>query len=92
MARVKGIIHSVEASTAISCSVNQYDRLFLTEEPGQADLISLIGTVDGAACGRLFDVRDTKLSTNNASVLFRSYDVLFASSQLLWRRAPHSEY
>jgi methionine--tRNA ligase beta chain len=35
MARVKGIIHWVEASTAISCSVNQYDRLFLTEEPGK---------------------------------------------------------
>jgi glutaminyl-tRNA synthetase len=35
MNRVKGIIHWVEASTAVSCKVNQYDRLFLTEEPGK---------------------------------------------------------
>jgi methionine--tRNA ligase beta chain len=35
MDRVKGIIHWVEASTAIQCTVNQYDRLFLTEEPGK---------------------------------------------------------
>eukprot|EP00540_Astrosyne_radiata_P023328 CAMPEP_0116826524 /NCGR_PEP_ID=MMETSP0418-20121206/2575_1 /TAXON_ID=1158023 /ORGANISM="Astrosyne radiata, Strain 13vi08-1A" /LENGTH=434 /DNA_ID=CAMNT_0004455165 /DNA_START=295 /DNA_END=1599 /DNA_ORIENTATION=- len=30
----KGIIHWVEAKTAIPCTVRQYDRLFLTEEPG----------------------------------------------------------
>lgn len=35
MARVKGIIHWVEASTAVHCSVNQYDRLFSSEEPGK---------------------------------------------------------
>jgi glutaminyl-tRNA synthetase len=35
MARVDGIIHWVEASTAVKCRVNQYDRLFLTEEPGK---------------------------------------------------------
>ena len=35
MARVKGIIHWVEASTATHCQVNQYDRLFATEEPGK---------------------------------------------------------
>jgi glutaminyl-tRNA synthetase len=35
MDRVKGIIHWVEASTAIQCTVNQYDRLFVTEEPGK---------------------------------------------------------
>jgi glutaminyl-tRNA synthetase len=33
--RVKGIIHWVEASTALQCTVNQYDRLFSTEEPGK---------------------------------------------------------
>ena len=33
--RVKGIIHWVEASTALQCKVNQYDRLFATEEPGK---------------------------------------------------------
>jgi len=34
-ARVKGIIQWVEASTAVKCKVNQYDRLFKTEEPGK---------------------------------------------------------
>jgi len=33
--RVKGIIHWVEASTGVECRVNQYDRLFLAEEPGK---------------------------------------------------------
>lgn len=33
--RVKGIIQWVEASTAVKCKVNQYDRLFKTEEPGK---------------------------------------------------------
>ena len=35
MDRVQGIIHWVEASTALECQVNQYDRLFATEEPGK---------------------------------------------------------
>jgi len=35
MQKIKGIIHWVEASTGIKCQVNQYDRLFLTEEPGK---------------------------------------------------------
>lgn len=35
MSRVKGIIHWVEASTGVQCKVNQYDRLFLAEEPGK---------------------------------------------------------
>jgi methionine--tRNA ligase beta chain len=35
MPKVKGIIHWVEASTGIKCQINQYDRLFLTEEPGK---------------------------------------------------------
>ena len=35
MQRVKGIIHWVEGSTGIKCQVNQYDRLFETEEPGK---------------------------------------------------------
>lgn len=35
MPRVKGIIQWVEASTGVKCTVNQYDRLFLTEEPGK---------------------------------------------------------
>lgn len=35
MARVKGIIHWVEASKAQKVTVNQYDRLFRTEEPGK---------------------------------------------------------
>jgi methionine--tRNA ligase beta chain len=35
MPRVNGIIQWVEASTGVSCKVNQYDRLFLTEEPGK---------------------------------------------------------
>ena len=35
MKKVKGIIHWVEATTAVSCQVNQYDRLFSTEEPGK---------------------------------------------------------
>jgi len=30
-----GIIHWVEASTAVNCQINQYDRLFITEEPGK---------------------------------------------------------
>eukprot|EP00977_Amphora_coffeiformis_P002239 scaffold426_cov219-Amphora_coffeaeformis.AAC.1 len=30
-----GIIHWVEASTAVKCQINQYDRLFVTEEPGK---------------------------------------------------------
>ena len=33
--RVKGIIQWVEASTARTCKINQYDRLFKTEEPGK---------------------------------------------------------
>eukprot|EP00980_Cylindrotheca_fusiformis_P029155 scaffold22740_cov139-Cylindrotheca_fusiformis.AAC.9 len=36
MQRVKGIIHWVEASNGIKCKVNQYDRLFLAEEPGKS--------------------------------------------------------
>lgn len=36
MARVKGIIHWVESSTATTISVNQYDRLFKTKDPGKA--------------------------------------------------------
>lgn len=35
MQRVKGIIHWVEGSTGVKCKINQYDRLFLTEEPGK---------------------------------------------------------
>jgi methionine--tRNA ligase beta chain len=35
MDRVKGIIHWVEGSKGIRCRVNQYDRLFLVEEPGK---------------------------------------------------------
>lgn len=35
MPRVNGIIHWVEASTAVPCQVNQYDRLFAVEEPGK---------------------------------------------------------
>lgn len=35
MKRVQGIIHWVEASTGVRCKVNQYDRLFVTEEPGK---------------------------------------------------------
>jgi glutaminyl-tRNA synthetase len=35
MARVKGIIHWVDALTAVKCTVNQYDRLFSSEEPGK---------------------------------------------------------
>lgn len=35
MKRVKGIVHWVEASNAIECKINQYDRLFLAEEPGK---------------------------------------------------------
>jgi glutaminyl-tRNA synthetase len=35
MDRVKGIIHWVDATSAVKCTVNQYDRLFLTEEPGK---------------------------------------------------------
>lgn len=35
MKRVKGIIHWVEASKGVECQVNQYDRLFLAEEPGK---------------------------------------------------------
>lgn len=34
-ARVEGIIHWVEASKGVKCKVNQYDRLFLAEEPGK---------------------------------------------------------
>ena len=33
--RVKGIIHWVEATTGVKCKVNQYDRLFVAEEPGK---------------------------------------------------------
>ena len=33
--RVKGIIHWVEATTAVTATINQYDRLFKTEEPGK---------------------------------------------------------
>ncbi|KAL3920245.1 MAG: hypothetical protein SGILL_003355, partial [Bacillariaceae sp.] len=35
MQRVKGIVHWVEGTTGVKCRVNQYDRLFLTEEPGK---------------------------------------------------------
>lgn len=35
MKRVKGIVHWVEADAGIKCQVNQYDRLFKTEEPGK---------------------------------------------------------
>lgn len=35
MQRVKGIIHWVEGTTGVQCQVNQYDRLFLTEDPGK---------------------------------------------------------
>jgi len=35
MQRVKGIIHWVEGTTGVKCKVNQYDRLFLAEEPGK---------------------------------------------------------
>lgn len=35
MKRVQGIIHWVEASTGIRCTINEYDRLFSTEEPGK---------------------------------------------------------
>lgn len=35
MQRVKGIIHWVEGTTGVQCKINQYDRLFLTEEPGK---------------------------------------------------------
>jgi glutaminyl-tRNA synthetase len=35
MQRVQGIIHWVEGTTGIKCHVNQYDRLFETEEPGK---------------------------------------------------------
>mmetsp|Transcript_14918 Transcript_14918/g.41500 ORF Transcript_14918/g.41500 Transcript_14918/m.41500 type:complete len:856 (+) Transcript_14918:229-2796(+) len=35
MQRVKGIIHWVEGTTGVKCKINQYDRLFLTEEPGK---------------------------------------------------------
>lgn len=36
MERTKGIIHWVEASTAVTCQVNQYDRLFASDDPGRA--------------------------------------------------------
>jgi len=36
MPRVKGIIHWVGADSAVECTVNQYDRLFSTEEPGSS--------------------------------------------------------
>lgn len=35
MSRVNGIIQWVEATTAIPCRINQYDRLFKVEEPGK---------------------------------------------------------
>jgi methionine--tRNA ligase beta chain len=35
MTRVQGIIHWVDAIKAQKCTVNQYDRLFLAEEPGK---------------------------------------------------------
>jgi len=35
MQRVKGIIHWVEGTTGVKCKINQYDRLFLTEQPGK---------------------------------------------------------
>lgn len=43
---VKGVIHWVEASTAVPCTINQYDRLFSTEEPGKqtGDFLSDINT------------------------------------------------
>lgn len=35
MERVNGIIHWVEGNSGVRCKVNQYDRLFLAEEPGK---------------------------------------------------------
>lgn len=35
MKRVQGIIHWIEASSGIRCTINEYDRLFSTEEPGR---------------------------------------------------------
>jgi len=35
MSRVKGIVHWVDANAAVSCQINQYDRLFSTKEPGK---------------------------------------------------------
>jgi len=35
MERVKGIIHWVEAQSGVKCKINQYDRLFVSEEPGK---------------------------------------------------------
>lgn len=35
MERVSGIIHWVGGSSGVRCKVNQYDRLFLVEEPGK---------------------------------------------------------
>jgi len=35
MKRVPGIIQWVEAKTAVKCQINQYDRLFKTDEPGK---------------------------------------------------------
>lgn len=35
MKRVAGIIHWVDGQSGVRCKVNQYDRLFLAEEPGK---------------------------------------------------------
>lgn len=35
MKRVNGIIHWVDAKTAVQCTINQYDRLFSVDEPGK---------------------------------------------------------
>ena len=41
-----GIIHWVEASTAIPCEVNLYDRLFAAEEPGKSDVVAASTIID----------------------------------------------
>lgn len=35
--RAKGVIHWVDSASAVECSVNLYDRLFLVENPGAGD-------------------------------------------------------
>ena len=35
MKKAKGIIHWVDGETSTECRVNQYDRLFMTDEPGK---------------------------------------------------------
>lgn len=41
-----GIIHWVEASTAVPCEVNLYDRLFAVEEPGKSTIVAAPTTID----------------------------------------------